>query len=142
VQTPDAQSPLALQLWLLAHLVGQLPPQSLSLSLPFFTPSVQLAAWHLLPLHTPVLQSAPVVQPWFGEQRLQEPPPPQSTSVSLPFSTMSLQVGCWQTFAEQTLLVQSLGPPQASPAGQPLQEPPQSLSLSVPFLTLSLQVGA
>jgi hypothetical protein len=37
----------------------QLPPQSMSLSVPFLTESVQLGAWHflVLALHTPLWQS-------------------------------------------------------------------------------------
>jgi hypothetical protein len=60
-------------------------------SVPFLTPSVQIGAAHLMPVHTPLVQSAgmeqllPVPQ---GEQV-----PPQSTSASVPFFTPSTQVG-------------------------------------------------
>jgi hypothetical protein len=61
----------------------QLPPQSVSLSVPFLTPSEQLAARHTLAVHTPLAQSELIAQP---RPVLQAPqvPPPQSTSVSLP----------------------------------------------------------
>jgi hypothetical protein len=46
VHTPELQSPPPPQVCPLSHFVEQLPPQSLSVSLPFFTPSVHVAFWH------------------------------------------------------------------------------------------------
>src|SRR3954451_22269655 len=80
------------------------PPQSVSVSLPLMTPSVQLGAAHLPSLvarvivdaHTPSAQSLlprhdlPVVQPGHA-------PPPQSRSVSSPFFLRSPHVGATQT---------------------------------------------
>jgi hypothetical protein len=68
------------------------PPQSTALSPPFFTASLQLAAWHLPPLHTALEQSLAAVQERFAAQRTHAVAPPQSTSVSPPFLTASLQV--------------------------------------------------
>jgi hypothetical protein len=48
-----------------AHFVAQLAPQSTSLSLPFFTPSLQLGA-HEPATHDPPTQSASIVQPLVG----------------------------------------------------------------------------
>src|SRR5260221_533662 len=86
------------------------PPQSTSVSLPFFMPSVQLGAgmgWQTpplqkfepqspLPVHLPPLPHFPHAHP------------PQSTSVSMPFFTPSEQVGAWHTPFVQTPLAQSL----------------------------------
>jgi len=77
--------------------VSQEPPQSTPVSVPSFTPSVQLGSWHVLPgpgtaAHTPERQSVAVLQgcaATHGEQLA----PPQSTPV-LPSSALllSLQV--------------------------------------------------
>jgi hypothetical protein len=63
----------------------------LSVSVPFFTPSVQVAVWQTLPWQTPDWQSWAVVQPPASGQAAQDPP--QSVSVSVPFFTISVQVG-------------------------------------------------
>jgi hypothetical protein len=82
--------------------VGQLPPpQSMSVSVPFWTPSVQLAALQLPPWHTWVVQSEPKTQLWPTAQ-LGQLPPPQSTSVSVPFFTPSVQLAAWQVPDWQT----------------------------------------
>ena len=39
------------------------PPQSTSVSLPFFTPSLQVGAWQMPPVHTPLVQSPATAQP-------------------------------------------------------------------------------
>ena len=39
-----------------AHLVAQSPPQSMSVSLPFFTPSLQVGTAHAPAVHTPLAQ--------------------------------------------------------------------------------------
>jgi hypothetical protein len=77
-QSPSALHPLpGGQAWHVA------PPQSMSVSAPFFRPSVQLAAVHVPVAHFPLWQSLPVEHPWpsghFGHVA-----PPQSTPVSPP----------------------------------------------------------
>jgi hypothetical protein len=42
---------------------GHVPPQSMSVSEPFSTPSVQVAGWQTLPEHTWLWQSVPVKHP-------------------------------------------------------------------------------
>src|SRR3954463_13472245 len=63
----------------------------MSVSLSFFTPSVQLRPVHFPAAHIPVWQSDPLLQldPTGQPGQL----PPQSTPVSLPFSTRSVQLG-------------------------------------------------
>ena len=59
---PGRQSLLARHRLPLAH-GGQLPPpQSISLSVPFCTPSLHVGAWQDLPMQTPLQHVAPVVQ--------------------------------------------------------------------------------
>jgi hypothetical protein len=74
-----------------AHLVLHDPPQSVSVSLPFFTKSVHVAPWHTPVVQTPLAQSPAPAQPWpvvhLGQLE------PQSLSVSVPFLTASVQVG-------------------------------------------------
>lgn len=141
MHTPLTQSETEPQFLVAAHLL-QLPPQSMSLSLPFFTPSVQIGAWHTLLVHTPLTQSELPVHALPAEH-LPQPPPPQSTSVSLPFLTPSVQIGALHVPPEQTLLAQSVFVLQVWPVMQPGQDvPPQSTAVSVPFLTLSVQIGA
>ncbi len=91
VHTPLWQSAPVLQSLPVAHPVGQEPPQSVSVSLPFFTPSLQVGSWQVLPEHTALLQSLPSLQLRPGVQSVQEPP--QSVSLSSPFSTLSVQLG-------------------------------------------------
>src|SRR5437016_268019 len=57
-QLPLVQSVFATHALPLAH-AGQLPPQSMSVSVPFLMPSVQLA---MPPWHTPFWQVAPIAQ--------------------------------------------------------------------------------
>jgi hypothetical protein len=70
------------------------PPQSVSVSVPLRTPSLQLSAWHSPPEHTALLQSEFAVHPLPVPQRAHVVAPPQSTSVSPPFSVLSEQVAC------------------------------------------------
>jgi hypothetical protein len=147
-QMPLAQSPATAHPQPLAHLyVGaQAPPQSLSVSVPFLTVSVQLGAWHkLVLLAQSELWQSPLTKhvALSGHLRAGAQMPPQSTSVSAWFCTLSVQVAAWHTSLVQTPLTQSVGLEQTSPAGHLLQvlAPPQSVPLSVPFLALSLQVG-
>jgi hypothetical protein len=84
--------------------VGQDEPQSMSVSVPFLTPSSHCGAWHSPPVHTPLTQSVlPVLQPLSVGQGSQLPPP-QSVSVSAPFLIPSVHVGGWQTLPPQTPL--------------------------------------
>jgi hypothetical protein len=69
---------------------AQVPPQSTSVSVPFFTVSAQVAAWHRLAVHTPLPQSAASAQALVAAQGPQVPP--QSASVSVPFLTVSAHV--------------------------------------------------
>jgi len=140
VHTLLVQSPGPPQPFPVAHAPQVAPPQSTSVSAPFFTLSVHVGAWHVPPAHDPLAQSVlsvHVAPTAHGEQ-----PGPQSTSASLPFFTLSVQVGAWQTEPVQTRFLQSLGDLQAWP---PLHgghvAPPQSTSVSVPFRTKSVQVA-
>src|SRR2546430_11314510 len=88
--TPVEQSGPVPQPLPMAHLFGQLPPQSTSVSVPFLIPSVQLACTQLPLTQWPDAQS---------ESLPQEPPilhagqaPPQSTSVSFWFFVPSAQL--------------------------------------------------
>lgn len=122
------------------------PPQSMAVSLPFLTPSLQDTSAQSSPVQTPLTQSLPAVQS-LPTAHLFVPAqaPPQSTSVSVWFLTPSLQVAARQVPAVQTPLEQSPFVAQILVSAQSLpgtQPPPQSVSVSVPFLTESLQVGA
>src|SRR6185436_10325523 len=52
-QLPPAQSALTVQTWLKPHFGQEPPPQSTSVSVPFFTLSEQLGAWHVPPKPPP-----------------------------------------------------------------------------------------
>jgi hypothetical protein len=67
------------------------PPQSGADSWPFLTPSVQLAAWHTLLVHTRLAQSPGTLHAPPGPHAGHVPP--QSTLVSEPLRTPSLQAG-------------------------------------------------
>jgi hypothetical protein len=83
LQTPLVQSEPLLHFLLTGHFGQKAPPQSVSVSVPFFTRSVHFGAWQVT-LQTPLLQSVANEQvlpaTHFGHI-----PPPQSTSVSEPF---------------------------------------------------------
>jgi hypothetical protein len=68
----------------------------MSVSLPFFALSVQVAAWQMPPVQTPEAQSPATVQALPSLQEAGQEPP-QSVSVSVPFLTVSVQVGAWQS---------------------------------------------
>jgi len=89
-QMPDAQSLSPLHDWLVMQ-SGHDPPQSTSLSSPFFMPSPQPANTQTPPAHSPDAQSLGTVH---IEPSLQagHTPPPQSISLSLPFFTPSEHV--------------------------------------------------
>jgi len=146
-QTPLAQSPASVHPLPSAHFLAgaQLPPQSTSVSVPFFVESVQLAAWHLLEVQTPLWQSVPAVQAPFVPHLAQALVPPQSMSDSPSFFTTSEQVGTWQMLPMHTPLRQSAATEQTLPSAHFLagaQLPPQSTSVSVPFFTPSPQPAA
>jgi len=149
-------APLVPHSWPTAHswLVGaaaQLPPQSTSLSLPFFRASLQLAGVQVpFAPQMPFTQSAATAQafpsPHFLLVGAAAQLPPQSTAVSVPFFTLSLQVGTAQVPEVQTPLAQlrpaPVPDPHIWPFAQPGQEPPQSTSVSVLFRTPSAQLAA
>jgi hypothetical protein len=87
----STQSTSALQLCPTVQLAAQLPPQSMSVSVPFFTPSPHAAAAQAKLVHLPLsgsAQSRSTKHAWPTGHGLHVPP--QSTAVSLPFFTLSL----------------------------------------------------
>jgi hypothetical protein len=119
------------------------PPQSTSVSAPFFTASVHVGAAQVPPVQILLWQSVAAVQVAPLPQAAHVPPP-QSMPVSVPFETPSLQVGARHTLGvpEHTWLVQSVPAPQVCPVAQaPQVLPPQSTAVSLPFWTVSLHVG-
>src|SRR6266567_4143583 len=128
-----------------SHFAQVSPPQSTSLSSPFFWPSSQALATHTrrVTWQPPLEQSAPVAQARPVAQPSQSPPP-QSTSVSAPLLTPSRHAeGTHLWPALQVALAQSGSIAHALPsvhAGQ--APPPQSTSVSVPsFDAFSHPVG-
>jgi hypothetical protein len=124
-----------------AHFVHVAPPQSTSVSAPFFTRSEHVGVWQIPPLHTPLTQSF-AIEHILPFTHLFMHVDPQSMSVSVPFFTPSEHVGAWQNPPVQTPLVQSV------PARHILlfahfghDPPPQSTSVSAPFFIVSLQVA-
>jgi hypothetical protein len=113
-------------------------PQSIAVSMPFLTLSVQVAMAQALPAQTRLEQSPaplhrlPMGQPAQG--------PPQSTSLSALFLTLSMHVGTAHLPPVQTPLTQSPATTQIFPSRQgPQAMPPQSTSVSVPFSVVSAQ---
>src|SRR5512145_1425947 len=99
----DWQSDAILQAFPTPHFVVQEPPQSTSVSVPFFARSLHAAAWQTLVLQTPLAQSEPVEQALpFAQVLVGAQPPPQSVSVSVPFLVLSPQVAAWQIPPVQT----------------------------------------
>ena len=116
-------------------------PQSVPLSAPFFTPSVQLGAWHVPPEQLLLAQSVAVVQVMPVAHPVHVPP--QSTADSVPFLMLSAHVAAWQTPPAQFRLVQSAVTTQLAPAPHPVGHgPPQSTPVSVPSCSPSVQLGA
>jgi hypothetical protein len=119
---------------------AQLPPQSMSVSVPSFTLLVQRAPpWQIPPEQVCVMQSV-LIEQILPTAHLLGQLPLQSMSVSAPFFTPSAQDGAWQVTLH-TPLAQSPADPQVLPSTQRAQPPPQSASLSEPFFTPSEQVG-
>ena len=155
-QAPDAQSVPVAQDRPVAHFVGQDPPQSTSVSVPFLKPSLQvgLAQRWVTGLQKPEVQSAAAAQPWPTAQVFpwaRHVAPPQSTAVSAPFLSPSVQLGVAQrcVVGLQNPEAQSCGTPQPTPSAQVRAgtrarhvAPPQSTPVSEPFFTPSVHVGA
>jgi hypothetical protein len=116
VQTLSWQSAFEPHFFPAVHPVGQLPPQSTSVSSPFRTWSPQPGVTHVPLVHTPSAQSFLVLHPLSTGHRGQTVPP-QSTSDSSPFRALSKQV------AGSASLLESPLPPAPLPA-VPLEEPP------------------
>jgi hypothetical protein len=117
------------------------PPQSIAVSLPFFTPSLQLAG----AVQKPPTQVSPLTQLASPMQRFpvghSVQLPPQSTSDSLPFFTPSLHDAATQNMVgPQESDWQSAPTRHWSPTKHGVQPPPQSMSVSVPFFFPSLQL--
>jgi hypothetical protein len=83
------QSALTAQAFVFAHFVVHEPPQSTSVSVPFFTTSAQLGAVHFFVVASqlPLAQSAEIKQAFASAHFKQLPP--QSMSVSVPFFFVS-----------------------------------------------------
>jgi hypothetical protein len=144
LHVPAVQAPLAQSLPAAQRLPGghglHVPPQSTSVSVPFFTESAHPGVWQTPAVHTELRQS-------LGNRHAAPPvhtphaPPPQSMSVSLPFLTKSVQLAAWQT-AAQTSDTQSPAALQTLPVPHDGQvAPPQSASVSLPLTTASLHVS-
>jgi predicted component of type VI protein secretion system len=106
-QTPEKQSEACRHVLPVAHVEQAGPPQSVSVSFPFLTPSVQVATVQMLPTQFPELQSA-CTRHALPAAHVEQVGPPQSVSVSFPFLTPSVQVGAAvgvQTPFEQMLFV-------------------------------------
>jgi hypothetical protein len=104
------QSPLTMHILPFPHVFAgaQDPPQSTSVSLPFFSASLHDGAVHTCVAagQIPLAQSAGVahIRPVAHGGHV---PPPQLTSVSVPFLTASVHEGTAQSPAAQTPLMQS-----------------------------------
>jgi hypothetical protein len=141
VQTPDWQSEAAAHFFPVPHFGHAGPPQSVSVSPSFLTPSWHVGVAHVPPaLQKPLAQSAPTEQCLPSAHGAHAPP--QSMSVSVPFMTPSTQLAATQIPAAHTPLAQSRSRRHALPFAHPGQlDPPQSTSVSVPFRAPSVHVG-
>jgi hypothetical protein len=124
------------------------PPQSVEVSLPFCTPSVQVPGSAQRPAwQRPLWHWASAVQTSASAHSPQAALP-QSVTGSPPLATPSLQLGAWQQRCTpgpqpappHTLLWQSSLPLQLTPVAQLGQGPPQSTPDSGPLRTPSLHV--
>jgi hypothetical protein len=118
VQTPSVQSLPLLHFFVAVQRVGQLPPQSTSVSSPFCTWSEQPGSTQVPFVQTPWSQSPWLRQDcpaWQSGQTL----PPQSTSLSSPFRTRSRQLGCAASISDPPSIELSL---PASVSRRPTEE--------------------
>jgi len=95
VHVPLVQSAFAPHGNVAPHFLAQEPAQSMACSVPFFTPSVHVGAWHESVQKRPVQEHTPLVQSaaaphFFVSAHFAQVPPPQSTSVSLPVIFVSV----------------------------------------------------
>jgi hypothetical protein len=134
-----AQSPCIRHIFFTAHFGQSGPPQSMSVSIPSFIPSLHCGVVQIPAMQPLLSQSTGFVQVFPAGQPMQTPPP-QSTSDSPPFFTPSVQVGATHFPMLQKVLWQSLPTLQPRPVPQGLQEPPQSLAVSSPSCLPSLQL--
>jgi hypothetical protein len=105
------------------------PPQSTSVSAPFFLPSPHDGGVHTSFAHTSLTQSASPTQPSLSSHGPH--PPPQSTSVSSPFFAPSEQLGSVHSPMMQLSVAQSIGVLHTSPSPHAAHTvPPQSTSVS------------
>jgi hypothetical protein len=115
-QAPLWQSDAWPQVLPFAQRAPQLPPQSTSLSVPFFTPSVQLGT----ATHTPVGEQIPLVQSPGTPHALPSPQrghePPQSTSLSSPFLVPSSQADWGASWSIERLTSSSSAPSDEAPS--------------------------
>jgi hypothetical protein len=119
------------------------PPQSTSVSAPFFTVSSHVPSAQIPAAQIPEIQSPPNPQCFVTAQGLQVPP--QSLSVSEPFLTPSVHVGAWHVdvLDWHTPETQSVPALQRCPFWQGAQVvPPQSMSVSLPLKTPSMHAGS
>jgi hypothetical protein len=112
----------------------------MSLSLPSFTPSLQLAALQTLAEQSPLAQSVMAAHA-FPVAQCGQSGPPQSVSVSPSFFTPSLHVAA-HVFATQRPPLQSAFFEQPFPGAHAAHWPPQSTSLSPSFWIPSAHVPA
>jgi hypothetical protein len=128
------QSAEALHALPVRHFGAVAPPQSTSVSSPFFLPSVGLGAAHFPVLHTSLAQSPSILQT-FPVSHLGAAAPPQSTSVSSPFFLPSLACGSRHAPAavSHDALTQSASPLHPPPVPHlGADAPPQSTPVSSP----------
>jgi hypothetical protein len=137
VQTPatqaaEEQSAGTLQCLPSAHFCVHTPPQSTSVSEPFFLPSLQLGPTQTPPEHEPDVQSVPARQPEPIGQRSVQSVPPQSMSVSVPSRLPSVQLAAWAQWPPMQFPVEQSAAVMQPCAGAHLfaQLPPQSTSVS------------
>ncbi|MFC5490877.1 hypothetical protein [Dokdonella soli] len=114
------QSELAKHIFPAVHFEQVGPPQSISVSPPFLTPSKHVGAAQVPAVQTWLWQSLPTLQP-LPMAHAAQVGPPQSTSVSFPFFTPSEQLAGWQVPALQTRFWQSLPLAQIFPSAHGLQ---------------------
>src|SRR5512133_1668541 len=138
--TPLVQSASLLHAEPWLHAVGQLPPQSMPPSSPFWRASLQVGTLHVPDAQSLLAQFSSLTQRFPAAQRLHAvSSEPQSTSGSSWFRRPSEHVACWHIPRTQTVLWQSFSTLQIWPAVQDRHSPPQSTSASPSPSFLSVQ---